>query len=183
MARREINIAEFVSDVRGGRTDADLMLLHQLDARGLQNALNTMVTLNKLTLEEVGNRARVAPTQSPSSPENQRKFPRHYVCLWIPVEDSEHTQSPGRLNDVSDTGLQVAGIAVAVGEIKRLTIGSPALPGINPFRLEAQCRWVSTQDEKDESTAGFLITRIDETAREELRKLVQFVSLDDAELG
>ena len=60
-----------------------------------------------------------------------------------------------------------------VGEIRILYIRAEGLDNVEPFSLDAQCRWVGEDENGFDSRAGFEIIGISTHALTQLRKLIE----------
>lgn len=109
--------------------------------------------------------------------DQRRVFPRNYVCVSLPVCEADSESDGGHVRDITENGLQVAGLAVTVGEGKALVLNPDGLADIRPFALEARCRWVKPASPEEESLAGFEITDISKQGRRELKKLIHALTL------
>ena len=85
----------------------------------------------------------------------------------------------GQIRDITEKGLQVAGIPVGNGDYKTLLVRAEDFDNIRPFTLQAQCRWTKSATAVEPSVAGFQITDISEEASEELRKLIHALTFSD----
>lgn len=114
-------------------------------------------------------------TEEIFDPDRMRELPRNYVVVRLPLLDLDDPNSKGYLRDITEKGLQSAGIEVKMGEIKRLLIQADQFGEVEPFSFDAQCRWVKP-DEDEKWCAGFLITNISSHGLHELRKLIGLLS-------
>jgi len=81
------------------------------------------------------------------------------------------------LRDITENGLQVAGLAGTVGVGKTLVLKPEGLADLLPFVLDAQCRWVKPATNGEESLAGFEITDISQQGVRELKNLIHALTL------
>jgi hypothetical protein len=113
--------------------------------------------------------------KSPSVEETdeRRRTPRNFLFFPVPVYDASDPEAEGRLNDVSEHGLQVSGIRSNHGDVKKLIVAPEGLANINSFQLVAECRWAQAGSPGGECVAGYQIVSIDDPDLEELKKLIQ----------
>jgi hypothetical protein len=175
MTKVNLNVNEFVQDMRDLKTDTELMDKHGLDARGLRNAFDKLIEMKLLTYQELDERYRKAH-EAPKNAD-MRVEQRNYLCFLVPVLERGNQDKPGRLIDVTETGLQVAGIPSEIGKKAVFTIHTDAFPLIKPFDVDVICRWVGQKDEDGEFAAGYEITHIGKRDSDELLKLIRSLSL------
>ncbi len=105
--------------------------------------------------------------------DERRRTPRNFLFVPVPVYDAADPAAEGRLNDVSEHGLQVAGMRSNRGEIKTLIVSTEGLANINSFQLVVECRWAQSESSEGECVAGYQIVSIADPDLEELKKLIQ----------
>jgi hypothetical protein len=174
MPKRRIVIREFVGDVRGGKTDYELMQKYDLDPWGLKNALAKMVEVKALLPIDMENRQPLPGSDVGAA--DRREFPRQYVLFSFPVYAANDLHTEGFVNDISERGLQVSGLEFAAGEIKSLLIRADEFADIYPFVFDATCRWVTREEFTGQVTAGLEITSISDRGLEELRNLMALLA-------
>jgi hypothetical protein len=108
--------------------------------------------------------------------ERLRQLPRNYLMVRLPVYDMADSSIVGFLRDITEKGLQVAGMNTAKGQAKRLLLQADEFADLSPFSFEAECRWTKP-DEQEGILAGFQITKINDESLAYLRKLIGFLSL------
>ncbi len=114
--------------------------------------------------------------QNAVAPISVRRVPRYKPQFRILVYDLRDTSFSGQVRDISERGLQVAGIPTKVLEEKRLLIQTNKLSDLQPVSFDAECRWAKTETERNLCLAGFEITRISSEGFCELQKLIECVS-------
>jgi hypothetical protein len=176
MPKRTIPIKSFVEDVRSGKTNTDLMQEYAIDASGLRNAFNKMLQIKAVRPEELERRMRSFPEAASGT--DRRELPRRYVLFSFPVYVADDLESEGLVNDITEKGLQIAGITASVGETRNLLIRADEFADIFPFVFEATCRWVHAPNDPTECCAGFEIHSISEGSLAELRKLIQLLAFE-----
>ena len=108
--------------------------------------------------------------------DERRQISRRIPTLQIVVFDRDDDGSMGTVRDVTHKGLALRGIEADIGERKNLWILGDDLGLIDPFELEAECRWVGSEVLEGQSVAGFQVIRI---SGEDLQKLLEFIELLD----
>jgi hypothetical protein len=110
------------------------------------------------------------------SPKNeQRQYPRNYPYYRTLVYDATDVRCAGLINDITESGIQVAGIPVKVQESKKFVVNADACSVHSSFVFDAQCVWTKN-DPYGDCIAGFMITGIQKRAVLELRKFIQCLS-------
>ncbi len=172
--KRVITVADFVRDIRAGKTDTELMDQYHLDAIGLDNAFSKMVRIKAISQRELD--ARIPELDHPTEIRTVRELPRSYALFSLPVYDADNLGAQGIVNDLHERGLQIEGIHARPGEVKTLLIRVDEFPGISPFAFHAECRWFRDADEHSDCMAGFEISDISPAGAVELRKLIEALS-------
>lgn len=113
---------------------------------------------------------------SSQDPAERRSTPRSFLFVLVPVYDTSNPGTEGRLNDISEQGLQVAGIQSEPGKSKTLIVRADGFVNVSSFQVTAECRWAQVDDPSGEWMAGFRITSISDADLDELRKLIQLTA-------
>jgi hypothetical protein len=177
-AKERIRTTDFVADVRSGMTDEDLMKKYELETDALENAFTQLIVVGALTIEELD--ARTVRQNSQVEAPNLRRLPRNYLVFKISVHDAKDLRREGWVTDLTEIGLQIAGLASEIGQIRSLLIRSDQYVDVFPFGFDAVCRWVERDGVTGEYSAGYEITSIPTGSLQELRKLIHRVTLGDA---
>lgn len=171
--RRRITAA-FADDVRCGLTAPELMKKYQLSDSGLHKACNKLLTDGLLQPADI--KEFKGPFEGPAPfPNERRETPRLTPAVPIAVYDSSNNGPKGTIKDISEKGLAVRGIGGTVGESKILSILGDDFGMVDPFEVEVECRWSSTEAPGARQIAGFKITRISEPDLRRLQQLLEFV--------
>jgi hypothetical protein len=171
-AKKVIQAKQFIADVRSGFTDEDLCEKYKLTESDLPRLFKKLIQAKGMTAEELENRtiAQTDPTM------RYRHLTRSYSLFSIPVYDTEDLELEGWITDITEKGLQMTGIPAEEGQTRSLLIRADEFHDIFPFAFDAKCKWVHT-DETNETLVGFEITDITETGMQELRKLIQLLTI------
>ena len=174
--RRRIAMA-IAEDVRSGLTAGELKKKYQLSDSGLEKACKRLLTEGLLGAANIKNLEIAFDTVALFGHE-RRRAPRRTPSLPITVYDRGSRGPKGSIKDISEKGLGVRGIAGVVGESKTLLILGDDFGLVDPFEVEAECRWAGTEGPGGQQVAGFQITAISD---EDLRRLQELISLPEPE--
>lgn len=175
MANRQISVRSFVKDVQSGMPDAQLSNKYKLTSKGLQKAFTKLVDAEILRPSDV--QGRLPTHESPIAVEGVRVLARNYLAFPLPVYDAESLLVQGDIVDITEKGLQVAGIEVEPQETKSFLIRPDEFHDIYPFVFEARCQWARRKDPDGQHVAGFEIVDISELGLEELRRLIEMLTI------
>ena len=170
-----IQARDFVRNLRTGMTNVQLMEKYQLSSKGLASIFSKLIEAKAVRDGELSDR--MPHADDTVALDQKRVQPRNYLMFTLPVYVTGNLLEEGHIRDITDRGLQVAGIAVSVGDVKELLIQADELADCHPFTFEAECRWSRLDSDEDSLLAGFLITDISDECRGELRKLVRTLAL------
>ena len=167
---RESLAKEIVKDIQAGMSDAELMRKHLLSSKGLQITFMKLVKGKFIERSEVENRL---PSYGEAITVTDGRNQSRARPAWpVAVYEEKNQEIKGILKDISETGVQVAGIQAEVDEIKTLVVPQDFFGEFATFSFDAKCRWVN-RVEDDEWLAGFEIVHITNSNNEELRFLIQ----------
>ncbi len=174
-SKRVIKAKEIVADIRSGMTAKQLMIKYNVTAKALRNIMRTLVNggaLNEKEAQEILSQAEENLTVG-----ERRKYPRYFVYVPLPIYDTEDLLAEGQVVDISEEGLRVKGIEAAPGDKKEFVVQPDYYGHVFPFSFEAECKW-SSRDGSGNPMAGFKITDISEGGREQIRKIIRLLALD-----
>jgi hypothetical protein len=166
----KVSANQIVTDIRAAIGDEELMKKHELPLKVYQRLLQMLVNENAVDHGELYEKSPIyrAITDSLTA----RRSPRAYVPIAMRVYNHETSQK-GFLRDLSESGLRVAGIQAQIGRSVSLSLPLKEIASSGPLEFNAVCRWTETQGKaKKYPVAGFEITDISETAKGQLRELV-----------
>jgi len=170
-----IKVADIVHDIRSGLAEYDIMVKYGLSSHGLQSAFRKLIDAKVITYEEICGRS--PDFEDTCELVDVRRSPRNYVVFELPVVDVDDTTNRGWVCDLTEKGLKINGLKTSQGSIMRLLIMPEDVEDFEPFRLEARCRWVSDADSPRRCHSGFQITDISSKSMDELRKLIDFMTI------
>lgn len=174
-SKRTIKASEILKDIKGGLSDAELKAKYALSSKSLHAILTKLVASKAVDGSELTRRGLL---NAPVTDVNElREGTKGYSLFSIPVYDSSDLQQEGWLTDVSEQGLQVAGIDATAGERRGLLIRADEFADVYPFAFDVVCRWVRADEPGGEVTAGFEITGISEMGRQQLQALIRLLTI------
>lgn len=174
MSKQTIVVKDFVSDIRAGKTDDELMARYNLDERGLRIAFKKLIRVGAIQESELEERKTAGMIASDVTERHQA--PIYYILFSFPIYEAGDLTKEGFVIEISEERLKVAGLSACVGEIKSLLIRADEFADIYPFVFDAVCRWSTADQAEGELIQGFEITNISDTGRQELRKLMRLLS-------
>lgn len=178
--KRTIRASDVVQDVREGMTDAQMTAKYQITPEKLKEILDKLIAAGLLASPGTEERKHETPTVQ--DPQDRRRSPRCHMVVPLPVYDLDDLLVEGYVREITEDGLQASGLDVKPGDKRSLLIRPDEFADIYPFLVDAECRWTG-EDEQEGFIAGFSITNITEESKEELRKLLQSVTLCDVSNG
>ncbi len=173
--KRRIKAKDIVNDIRAGLTNLQLRDKYHLSSQGLQSIFTKLADAKAVRDGELDGRTQTG--DDTVGLDQKRVWSRNYVLVRLPVYGAENLTVEGQVRDITEKGLQVAGLSVIVGDCKTLVLQADDFADIHPFAFEAQCRWVRRETGHRETSAGFEIVDISEGALQELRKLIRVLTL------
>ncbi len=175
--RRRVAMA-IAEDVRSGLTALALKEKYQLSDSGLEKVCKRLFTEGLLEPANIKDLGLQFDATAPFGHE-RRQAPRRSPSLQITVSDNSGRGSKGTIKDISEKGLGVRGISGDVGESKTLSILGDDFGLVDPFEVEAECRWVGTEGPGGQRIAGFQIIAISDEDLRRLQELINLPELDD----
>lgn len=173
--KKRIRVKDILVDIRSGMSEFDLMTKYGLSSRGLQSTFRKLVAAKAIRYDEICDRS--ASYEDTCEIIDDRKLARDYVIFELPVLDVQDSGNRGWVRDLTEEGLNIGGIRTSEGSVMKLLIAPQELEDFLPFTLEARCQWVSDDDDRATRRAGFQITKISQQSLEQLRKLIDFLTI------
>ncbi len=177
MNKRRIPARIIIEDIRNGMTGSALMEKYQISPEGLQLLLRKLIEARALRKADLV--AQSIDTTVTTEMSAARTLPRNYMFFTIPVFDVDDLYTEGIVNDITEQGLQVEGIVTEVGDSRTFLIRADEFTDVYPFAFEAVCRWVKYDSDADLPMAGFEIVNISDGGRDQIRRLVQLLTLGE----
>ncbi len=174
-AKRTIRAKDIVNDIRAGMTNLQLMEKYQLSSKGLESLFTKLIEFKAVKDGELY--GRVPQADDTVDVDQQRVLMRNYLFVNLPVCEADNESENGYVRDVTEKGLQITRLAATVGNGKVLVLKPEGMADIQPFVLEAQCKWVKPATDEEEALAGFEITDISEQGLHELENVIHALTL------
>jgi hypothetical protein len=108
-----------------------------------------------------------------------RAVRRGYPCIHLPIFDVDDPLNEGYVLDISERGVQVAGMQMEPHRKKTLVIQADKYWNILPFSFDAECKWCQPEAGDMPCMCGFEIITISPGDLLELQKVIQSLSLLD----
>jgi hypothetical protein len=174
--KRQIKGADIVNDLRSGMADWELQVKYKLSSQALEQVFTKLVESGVIGHAELYE-------SSPFYKEKTDAIKPRAACradlpLYVPVRDTEDSKT-GVLRDISEKGLRVAGIEVAVGQVKTFEVPVDLFVNAAPLLIRAECKWVDSKGKrKPYSVAGFEIVGLSKVHGKLLREFTNLLSFD-----
>jgi uncharacterized protein (DUF433 family) len=173
--KKRIQTSRILADIRARLSEAQIMNKYELSSRGLQSTFWKLVRSGSLTWDEL---LHVYPALDDSvTLQKMRQWTRSHPILSISIYEEGNPENRGKVRDLTENGVGVTGMSVLPDEQKKLVMVPDEFMELEPFSLEAICRWSSPGCEGETCSAGFEIVYMDEKSLEELQELVQLMTL------
>lgn len=172
----KISMNEIAADIRQGMSFSQLMQKYNLPPHGLQDVLDQLVEAKVVGLEELNGALRLR--YQSVIPENIRILPRHCLYFEVPIYVAGSPEFRGTIRDVTEKGVGLAGIEAKIDQTSTMIILGDELGQIEPFELEARCRWFQGEGRLNKS--GYEITRIASKDLRELRRLIRLANFGES---
>jgi hypothetical protein len=173
--KREIKAIDVVADMRAGMTDPELMQKYRLSVKGLQSIFKKLLDADVIGPEEVVNRNPMF--DDTANLDYLRLSPRHELVCLLPIYQRNRPQNRGTVCDMTETSVGVTGIKARVNDVMTFVVPADEFFTVDPFSFEGTCRWVREAQSMEDFMAGFEVTSISETGREDLTKLLRVLKL------
>ncbi|MFH0824674.1 MAG: hypothetical protein V2B18_18115 [Pseudomonadota bacterium] len=176
--KRKIKAKDVVHDVRFGWTNEELMEKYGLTVGGLNSIFRRLLDAGSINDYEL--EGRMPTTEEPTKQEEPiRQDPRNYVVVPLPIYDLDDIAIEGNVVDITEHGVQVAGIEAKMGETKRFLIQPDEFVDVFPFQFDAVCRWVDLKKEPGTCLGGYEITGISQGGVHQLLKLIRLLTFGE----
>ena len=142
---------------------------YQITSKGLRSVFKALLEAKATCTSPPG------PTTT--SVKQQRKAPRQYLLVRLPVYFTDRLAEEGVVIDITEQGLQIVGLETKKGRTEEILIQPDGFVDVYPFQMDALCRWTGRTRRTGQPIAGFEIVGISEGGRQQLRNLVQVLSM------
>ena len=167
---RKISGAKIVRDIRAGMTAVELMKEHGLSRTQFKSIMEQLERAGMRIPELYG---RLVLEQEGMSEDEIRRWPRYRVIPYVPVHDVKDPLIKGRLVDISEKGLGVAGMACAAKEARKFIVLADQFFAIEPFQVQVMCRWCKRTGDERRWLGGYEIASVAERSYGRLRELIK----------
>lgn len=173
-----VNIHQILEDIRLGLAKVQLMQKYRLSPRGLRWISKTLANMGSISLKEVHDKLHI--TVSELFADKARQTKRYSIPFNCWVYESGNPGTIGKVRDLSENGLGIAGLNASLGDEKSLVIQGDEFGEFAGFTFEGICRWMR-KDSKGVSVTGFEISNIAVGSRREFElmfRLAEFCNRD-----
>jgi len=175
--KRQISAKEFMLDVKAGYTNNQLMEKYRLSQLGLAGTFEKLMDAKVITEDELDRRVSLEEDLRVQSPTRQR--PRCYPVAKLRISDLHNPSINGYVRDITAKGVQILGVAAHIGDMRSFRIQTAGIDDVYIFSFEAVCRWSQRWITTGSYSAGFEITQIDEGDLEQLKKMIEGMTICD----
>lgn len=175
-AKKVVNAKDIVDDIRAGMSDRDLMAKYELSSKGLQSAFTKLINNRIVTVEEIYGQPRSSDEDTVII-DDMSLIQKHFLTVTAPIYDLDRPDVQGRLHEITERGLTIAGIESRIGEVKSFRIPCREFLAADQIVFEAECLWTKVRRETGVWIGGFQITGISKEALDHLRELIQLLTL------
>jgi hypothetical protein len=167
-----IDIHEITEDIKSGLNKPQLMQKYHLSPRGLRWVSMTLISSGKIAWQEVYDN--LCTTYDELIPDRLRQTKRYPLLFDCPVHVADNPRLSGKVRDISENGLGIAGIKARVGGTKTLVIQGDEFGEFASFAFDGTCRWIA-KDPNGVFVAGFEISYISIGNLKEFQLLLHLV--------
>jgi hypothetical protein len=158
MAKRKIDASRIVADLEAGMGDIPVMEKYQISPSELMSILEGLKDTKISSRFKITDR--IEALRSKAEVQN-RVRPRSYLLYDLPIYEAHGSEIVGTVVDITEEGVQVAGIKASVNETRSFLIDSTRTVTLKtPLMFEAICRWAKQEGPDGLPEAGFEITNI-----------------------
>jgi hypothetical protein len=173
--KKKISASAVLADIRSGIKDIELMEKYRLSSKGLQSVFQKLVLAELVTALELKNR--FPSYEDTADLANMREVNRCFPIIRIEVVDMDEPEKKKYYaRNLSQKGLQVAGMRAKIGVKKRFIIEANEFVNSDPIYLEAECRWSDKKGDTGLLVSGFEITNISERSQNDFMTLIGVVT-------
>ena len=174
--KKVVNAKDIVKDIRSGMSDQALMSKYHLSSKGLQSAFTKLINNRILTVEEIYGQPRSTDDDTVII-DDMSLIQKHFLTVTAPIYDEAHPEVKGRLHEITERGLTIAGIESRIGEVKSFRIPCREFLAVDHIAFEAECLWIRLRRDTQLWIGGFQITSISKESLGRLRELIQLLTL------
>jgi hypothetical protein len=175
--KRTLDGREFVSDLKSGLTETELMEKYRITSRCLQRLYKKLLQAGAISPSDLRVDFRACLYANTVEVHSLRAVPREAVVCPLLVYLEDDPDTIGRVIDISPAGLGTAGLNSEVGNQRTLIIASDKFFNIEKIVLSVICRWSQSQNGKP-PLAGWEIIFSDHKNKQALDDLLKALSSD-----
>jgi len=176
--KRKIKGKDFISDIRSGMNDSQLMDKYDLSLTGLQKIFRKLVDSGAMRMEELYGRNPLRDDSVVIDLNDLSLSPDNGLVCIIPICDATAPECCGAVCEIGENGLEVSGISATVGGTRSFRIDASDFFAVDEFSLKAKCLWCKESPLDQSPVAGFEITGILSEDLENLRELVRRIKVE-----
>jgi uncharacterized protein (DUF433 family) len=175
----EVRLEQVIGDIRLGLSDTDLMHKHLISYEKLQLIFERLLAVNAVTKGELYGRASLHLKTRSLSLGDDGEVQEHFLAFPVPIYDARIPSVIGRIRNLTETDVGTIGIRSSAGEVVTFVVCPEKFVSIEPFKLQAKCRW--SREESEGTYAGFEIVGISQEESSLLTQLVQSLTISSSE--
>ncbi len=174
---KKIDATEITKDIKRGLGDIPIMEKYELSPAEYMKILEKLQALKGTEGREAS--IRLSSGDWSTIDFEPRRTRRCYLVLSVFARDAKNPEIRGQVQDLTEKGFQIKGVAAKSGETREFIFQSGATRGhLIPFLVKAQCKWTKS-DATPSPVSGFEILNISNSDEEELRKLIDLMAICD----
>ncbi len=178
MDTRKIEMSRIMADLKEGMGDVPVMEKYQISPTELMSILVKLKDAKALSKSHIPERIKALRPRVEA--QQNRGRPRNYLLYELPIYETYSADIAGTVIDITEKGVQVTGIEAVVDETRNFLIDSTETVTVKtPLIFEAQCRWTRQNGSEGVPEAGFEITNIAPECLDELRTLIENLTVAD----
>ena len=158
----------------GGLGRGQLMENYRLTSRALRWVCMELVSNGLLSWRELYEK--LSSGSEGLVLDKPRESRRFALVFDVEIHEAGHSETPGKVRDVTQRGIGVSGIRAKVDERKTLVIAGDEFGEFATFTFDAVCRWASKAPGGD-YLAGFEVSYISVRSMGEFRVLIRLAAV------
>jgi hypothetical protein len=173
--KRCVDGREFVSDMRSGLTETELMEKYRITSRCLQNLYRKLLKANAISRHELRTDVRACLYANTVEVHSLRTLPRESVICPLLTYTTEDTDTIGRVMDISLGGVGTIGLPAEAGDERTLIIAADKFFDVSQITLSVVCRWTKSENGRP-PIAGWEILFSSRESEQALIELIRSLS-------
>ncbi|MBI5569439.1 MAG: PilZ domain-containing protein [Desulfomonile tiedjei] len=174
--QRQVSLKDIIHDIRSGMGDIDLQRKYDLSAKSFLRLVERLVDTEALSPEEAQGVSSQEMAEKPARGQSRRA----HLKVPVPIYDVS-SSAVGLLRDISKDGFRVAGIPVAVGDLRSFRIPVDLYMNAEPLVVTGECRWVEARGQgHNYVVAGFQVTNCSNSDERIIREFMGWLLFSDS---